>query len=291
MSRVDLPDLAVAAVASSKQQEASSKQAATRANREKNQNPVVVICIWLKFWCMIPMGVKCNHTKFEQESQRWRPGTGFARADLRFKPCSLGPKTAIFGPQKPRNTFKTAKRRETVGTPHVRLDLPVSTSCLQPSNSMICPPEAPNAASHKPRIGDIPPLGAISLATWLKMRFRRHLFHPHPPTFCGFHPSNLPKRTPRPQYLGPLCCGKLQAQAQTGGCPNGSTGSSRGKKMTFLKNDPRPCATLKQVFLDCFELVVAHFGPPKSQNALKMGCLGTKNGSKMGQKRVFQTSS
>ena len=52
--------------------------------------------------------------------------------------------------------------------------------------------------------------------------------------------------------------------------------------MTFLKNDPRPCATLKQVFLDRFELVVA-----QSQNALKMGCFGTKNGSKMGQKRIF----
>ena len=53
--------------------------------------------------------------------------------------------------------------------------------------------------------------------------------------------------------------------------------------MTFLKNDPRPCATLKQVFLDRFELVVLR----KSQNALKMGCFGTKNGSKMGQKRIF----
>ena len=57
--------------------------------------------------------------------------------------------------------------------------------------------------------------------------------------------------------------------------------------MTFLKNDPTPCATLKQVFLDRFELVVAHFGPWRSQNALKMGCFGTKNGSKMGQKRIF----
>ena len=57
--------------------------------------------------------------------------------------------------------------------------------------------------------------------------------------------------------------------------------------MTFLKNDPRPCATLKQVFLDRFELGVALFGPPKSQNALKMGCFGTKNRSKMGQKRIF----
>ena len=57
--------------------------------------------------------------------------------------------------------------------------------------------------------------------------------------------------------------------------------------MTFLKNDPRPCATLKQVFLDCFELVVAHFGPPKIPKCLENGCFGTKNGSKMGQKRIF----
>ena len=34
----------------------------------------------------------------------------------------------------------------------------------------------------------------------------------------------------------------------------------------------------EQVFLACFELVVALL---KSQNALKTGCLGTKNGSKM----------
>ena len=91
------------------------------------------------------------------------------------------------------------------------------------------------------------------------------------PPFCGFHPSKFPNRTPRPQYLGPLGSGKLQAQAQTGGGPNGSSGSSRGKKMTFLKNDPRPCVTLKQVFLDCFELVVAHFGPPKIPKCLENG--------------------
>ena len=48
--------------------------------------------------------------------------------------------------------------------------------------------------------------------------------------------------------------------------------------MTFLKNDPRPCATLKQVFLDRFELVVAILVLRKSQNALEMGCFGTKNG-------------
>ena len=26
------------------------------------------------------------------------------------------------------------------------------------------------------------------------------IVHPQPPTFCGFHPSELPKRTPRPPY-------------------------------------------------------------------------------------------
>ena len=56
--------------------------------------------------------------------------------------------------------------------------------------------------------------------------------------------------------------------------------------MTFLKNDPRPCATLKQVFLDRFELVVAHFGPPKIPRCLENGPFWD-HGSKMGQKRIF----
>ena len=43
----------------------------------KNQNSVVVLRIWLKFWCMIRMGVKYNYTKFEQDNHRWRPGMGF----------------------------------------------------------------------------------------------------------------------------------------------------------------------------------------------------------------------
>ena len=44
----------------------------------KNLNSVVVLRIRLKFWWMIPKHVKYNHTKFEQETQRWRPGMGFA---------------------------------------------------------------------------------------------------------------------------------------------------------------------------------------------------------------------
>ena len=36
----------------------------------KNQNSIVVLQIWVKFSWMIPMGVKYNHTKFEQITQR-----------------------------------------------------------------------------------------------------------------------------------------------------------------------------------------------------------------------------
>ena len=58
--------------------------------------------------------------------------------------------------------------------------------------------------------------------------------------------------------------------------------------MTFLENDPRPCAMLKQVFLDCFELVVAHFGPPKIPKCLENGLFwDQKLGPKMGQKCIF----
>ena len=88
-------------------------------------------------------------------------------ADLSFKNCSLGPKTAIFRPKQAYNPFKTAKRRERVGALYVRLHFPMSTSPLRPSNSTICPgngkkgPQKPQILcrlagdSHKPRIGHI----------------------------------------------------------------------------------------------------------------------------------------
>ena len=69
----------------------------------------------------------------------------------------------------------------------------------------------------------------------------------------------------------------------------GQQGPIGAKRRRFFRNDPRPCATLKQVILDGFDLVVAPFG------ALKMGCFGTKNGLKLVQKWVkndfFKTSS
>ena len=55
--------------------------------------------------------------------------------------------------------------------------------------------------------------------------------------------------------------GKLQEVAQRGGCQNGSRRSTVCKKMTFSKNDLGPHGMPKQVFLACFERVVALLGP------------------------------
>ena len=51
----------------------------------KNHNSIVVLQIWVKFWCRIPMGVKYYHTTFEQETHWWRPGTGFASGRPQFQ--------------------------------------------------------------------------------------------------------------------------------------------------------------------------------------------------------------
>ena len=92
VSRVDLPGLAAA----------SSKQAASSNTREmgKNGNSVVVLEIPMKFWWMIPMGVNYNRTKFEQETQRWRPGTGFASGGPQFQKLQFRAKNSHFWAKK-----------------------------------------------------------------------------------------------------------------------------------------------------------------------------------------------
>ena len=60
----------------------------------KNQNSAVVLQIRLKFWCMIPMGVKYNHTKVEQVTQQWRPARGFANGGPQFQKLQFRAKTS-----------------------------------------------------------------------------------------------------------------------------------------------------------------------------------------------------
>ena len=62
----------------------------------KNQNSVVVLRIRLKFWWMIPMGVRDNHTKYEPETQRWRPGTGVASGGPQFQKLQVRVKNSPF---------------------------------------------------------------------------------------------------------------------------------------------------------------------------------------------------
>ena len=59
-------------------------------------NSVVVLRIQLKFWWMIPMGVKYSHTEFQQKSQRWRPGTGFASGGPKFQNLSKVARKCLF---------------------------------------------------------------------------------------------------------------------------------------------------------------------------------------------------
>ena len=61
-----------------------------------NQNSVVVLQIRVKFWWMIHMGVKYNHTKFEQETRRWRPGTVVASGGPRFQKLQFRAKNSHF---------------------------------------------------------------------------------------------------------------------------------------------------------------------------------------------------
>ena len=51
------------------------------------------------------MGVKYNHTKFEQETQRWQPGTEFASGGPRFQKLQFRAKNSHFGAKKSSGTY------------------------------------------------------------------------------------------------------------------------------------------------------------------------------------------
>ena len=163
---------------------------------------------------------------------------------------------------------------------------------LVPSNSTICPRDAPKRRQKAPKTAQCAPAPrkqerAVSWATWLKNEFRGHLVHPQTPTFYGFQASESPNDTRRPPYQWSLGAAGGPASPRTVGASGGSTRVPGAKKMIFSKLVPRPLGMLQQVFLGRFEPVVARFGPWKIPKCLENGPFGTNNGSKMGQKRVF----
>ena len=179
-----------------------------------------------------------------------------------------------------------------MATLHVRLDFTVSKSPLVPFNSTICPRNGPKRRQKAPKSAQCAPTPrnqarAVSWATWLKIRFRGHLVHPQAPTFCGFHPSESPKRTPRPPYQWSLCVAGGQHSPRRRGPTVGPPGSPGRKKSFFSKLFLDHLGCSNKCLLAGLSPWGRVLGHGKSQNALKMGRFKTKNGSKMGQKRVI----
>ena len=86
----------------------------------KKQTSVVVLWISLKFWWMIPMGVKYNHTKIEQETQRWRPGTGFGSGGPQFQKLQFRAKNSHFRAKKAPDHIQNGQTKGNGGyTPRV----------------------------------------------------------------------------------------------------------------------------------------------------------------------------
>ena len=93
-------------------------------------------------WC------PCQIQVFSKKPPVAPRGTGATSGGALPKLRILCPKTAFFGPKQPRNSLKTAKRRQTVPTVHVRLTCSVTKSPFLPSSSTICPRNGPKMAKN-----------------------------------------------------------------------------------------------------------------------------------------------
>ena len=81
----------------------------------KNHSSIVVLQIWPKFWWMLPMGLRDNHTKYEQETQRWRLGTGVASAGSPFPNLRFRAKISLFLPKTALEHAENSQMRGTSG--------------------------------------------------------------------------------------------------------------------------------------------------------------------------------
>ena len=205
----------------------------------------------------------------------------------------LRPKIAVFGPKQPRNPVKLDKRRETVATLHVRLNCLLTNSSFLPSGSTICPRNGPKTAKNGLNVrylcqtGPKPRTGRI-LVYEAQNRIPGELIPPATPPFLSFRSLRIAQRdayTPVPvvTWWSPTTAQPAHREGQRW-VHRGPLGR---KKRFFSK-----------LFLDHLGWSIKYFeavwspwwrvmGHGKSQNALKMGRFKTKNGSKMGEKRIF----
>ena len=107
----------------------------------KNQYSVVVLQIRVKFWWMMPMGVKYNHTKFEQENPRWRPGTVVASGEPRFQKLQFRAK----------NSPRTHSQRPNAGKGWVHSMCGLTFPCQRALCGPLNPPYVPETAQKGPQ--------------------------------------------------------------------------------------------------------------------------------------------
>ena len=142
----------------------------------------------------------CYLTKYEPETQRWRPGTGVASAGPPFQNLQFRAKISLFF-FLPKTALEPARNGQMEGNSGYSTHAARLPSAEGPSR----PPQLHNMSANRPQKAPKSPKicahwlpttpnqkQTISWATWLKTRFRVHLIHPQPPTFGGFHPSKLP---------------------------------------------------------------------------------------------------
>ena len=217
--------------------------------------------------------------------------SGGALPNLRI----LCPKTAFFGPKRPRNPVIIAKRRQTVPTLHVRHQCPVNISPFLPSSSTICSRNGPRMAKNgltvrylcptqpKPRTGRI--LGYVA-----QNQVPRAPIAPATLHFLWFPSLRIAQRDSYTLVPVLTLCSRRAAQPAHSGSQRWVHRGPRGEKIIFFKVVPRPLGMLKQVFLARFEPVVARFGPRKIPKCLENGPFWDQKWLKNGSKTRFPKS-
>ena len=245
----------------------------------KNHSSIVVLRIWPKFWWMLLVGVKDNHTSMSPKFNGGGREQALQVPELHFKISNFGLKISLCFPQAPLELAQNGQTKENSGCSRHATRIP----CLRALQLHNMPANGPQKGPQKPQnlctlATDGPkPKGDHILGYVAQNAISSAPHTPQSPNFAVTTPQNCPNRHLDPRSSGPMGCGKLQEVPQRGGLQNWSTGCT-GYKI-FFKNDPGPHGMPQR---QQFWLVLSSWW-----SVLEMGCFGIHDGSKMSQKCVF----
>ena len=123
----------------------------------KNHNSMVALRIRSKFWWMLRMGVRDNHTKYEPDTQRWRPGTGVANVGPPFQNLRIRAKMGLFGPKIPLERATNGGMKENSGYSKEGLWGTVAPKGLRPPARGTRSPTQVAVGAHGSSAGDTSP--------------------------------------------------------------------------------------------------------------------------------------